>query len=587
MATVEPEPNQDHPGIVRLVSIAAILLSLVVAFGAWQGRPLYHWLQDRRASEYMPRIDKALASQDYDEANVLLQSAYELSPNNPDVLRVAAKLALASKSQEVFSFLDRLEELQFSNLDDRILRCEAYLRLDYLERAKLAVEELSAQDPQNHAVLSLAVDVHLANHDHHSAKHALITLLKFHSHDLQRKLQLAKLLIEEGSSGDKKTGTEYLWELARGDSPVAILAIDHFCNDEELSKPLQKALVELIDQHPRSEERHRVHSMKVLSQLYPHQKSEIITEALQRSQNQSPHDAAVLFRWLSEEKEYKLILEQLPLTRARQSSLLMPIYLDALGQEDRWREAKSLLEDPSTPLSDPRRLTFAAFCANKLGEKPIEVDLILHRALRAAKQSSNHKEAFNAGMLAEELKLYETASLAYDLAKQDIRIADQAFHGLIRITDHSGDTLQIRDITKRFAQRFPRRNDLFERYLYLNLLSGIEIEATLDQALRLIDEEPSRTAPRIIAALGYLRLKDLESAKIVCAPCNVETLEPAQKVVYAAIAAQSGQPSLAQELLKNLDISTLLNEEKILLELADPPENNNPALSVSNRSTAL
>ncbi|MEM7146576.1 MAG: hypothetical protein AAF591_15685, partial [Verrucomicrobiota bacterium] len=362
-----PDPEENPHGISRVVVVGALLLVIIAGFALWQARPLYKWIQDRRAEDYLTEINDALEEQQFSEAHAFLGEAYELSPNNPGILRAAAQLAIAAKSHEAFFFLTRLDELNLTTFQDRILRCEAYLRLNYLERAEMAVRELLAEAPDNHDCLSLAVDIQVGKTDYKSAINALVTLLKSHGDDLRRKLQLATLLIDEGSANDRSIGSKYLWELARGDTPVSALALDRICEDDSLIKPMQKSLVALIEKHPRATERHHVHAMKVRTLLYPLQREKIISEGLARSRTQSAHDAAEFFRWLSEENEYPLILRELPLERARQSSRIMPIYLNALGHENRWREAKSLLEDPRTPLSDPRRLTLAAFCAEKLG----------------------------------------------------------------------------------------------------------------------------------------------------------------------------------------------------------------------------
>lgn len=561
---VDEDLADRHYG--RLI-VASIFISIVVGgFAFWQARPLYHYYQKQSALSQIDEIERAIGEKDYLTASHIAADAYQKAPQEPEVLRAASRVALAVHSPEAPFFLEKLIRLGAATFEDRRGLAEASLRLGEHERASEISEQLLAERPDDLDLLRIVVDVRRAQEDPVSALKLLMKIVELDPGDSGSRMLCAKLLIAHGSKNDRNLGWRFLWRLAETDpTEIGVEALNVLLLGQGYKNEHKAALVKLLEAHPLAEESHRIAALELKIFLYPESKTELLRQAVEFRRDWEARKLTPLYRSLNTLGEFDFIVETLSLERSRKNQELLVIYLDAMGRQGRWDEVRTILADPTLPLSEVTLQTFSALCSKRLNEDETVIEEYLQKSLRAATTRGMFAETYGAGQFAEAAGLFELAEIAYRISQRSDESADKGYAGLQRIASKQGDDLKLRDVTAKYHYRFPRRAQIYENLLYLNALVGIEIETSLEKALELIEEESFRAAPRIIAGLAYYRMNDFQRAAETTGPCKVDELSDGQKTVYAAIAAATNRTQLALEIARDVETEKLLATERKLL----------------------
>ncbi len=559
-----------------LITVFVIVLS-VGGFAVWQARPLYEWVQTQRALLKLDRINECIEEERWAEGFQIGFEAYHMAPEEPKVLRALSRLTMARQSPEALVLLKQIVELGADTYEDRLLLSKANLRQGYVDASEELNRRLIKERPDDPRVLDLEVDVRMQRKDYRGAIELLKILLPLRPDDVEKKFMLARLFIAKGTDNEKEQGIRHLLVVGQDPSETGLQAIELLARGEGFSTELNEVLIKIIRAHPLAEEKHLLIADERSLLIYPDKRDEIIKQALESRDPEDRRELALLYRFLSKEKEYALIVENLTLDVAREDGELSVIYVNALGNQGQWEKVRELLTKENLPIEEARRQIFAAICAQKLGEDTTVMEGHLHVALRAAQRRGNYREALNAGTYAETMGLEEIAETAYQVAQRSERVAEKAFQSLVRLAEKQEDTAKMREITRRYYFRYPQRSEVNERYLYLNALLGIEVESSLYYALKLVEEEPFRNTPRIIAALAYYRINDVPKAAEITKSCKLPQMTPGEKAVYAAIAGAVENGDLASQISGTLLEDELLEEERRLVSAWLPPAPADPA----------
>lgn len=543
------------------------LVAVIGAFVLWQADPLYRWIQKHRALTLIDDIDQYIKEEDWGRGYAKTIRAFKIAPDEPEILRAAARFFWAAGASTSHTFLNRLVELGDATFEDRKMLVEALLRGGDLESARLLNNQLFGDAPGDVKVLALQIQICRDLQIHDEAERLLDRLLEINPGDEYHRLVLAKLLVKASRAGERAKGWSDIWALAATSGKPGIEAIELLIGAQPFSDELEKQLNQCLEQHPLAEERHHIMALERRLTLHPDRRNEFIAAALEKRRGRDVHDITDFFSWLSREGEYPLILENLSFEQARHDGTLLPVYLFALGHGNRWEEVMKILQDFTLPMAPGRQYIFMALASRKLGEDSFKMEEYLHEARRAAKRHGSSEDSLSTGIYAENFGLDEFAEMAYELALQSDDLAGRAYQGLIRLAERSGDTLKLRSVSERFRWRFPNpgHTKLVELNNYLNALTGVAVERSLHESLILVEKEPLRNGPRITAALAYYRLHDLPSAARICRGCKIDELPPGQKAVCAAVAAGSGQEELAAIIAKSIANEALLREERQLI----------------------
>lgn len=566
MTSTDPDLKNRHYGPLIAASVGVFVV--IAGFAIWQARPLYRWVKAQRALALVDEIDECIEQKRYAAGRDLAINAYQMASTEPGVLRALARLAMASESPEARFFLEKLGELGEATYEDRRMLLETYLHLADYEGARKLSDELAQEGPDDVALLRLLTETALREERFKDALRSLKRVVELDPDDIKARLLFAQILVVHGSAKEKEMGWQFVWKIAHDRGEFGLQAIDMILKATGLDPVMEAQLIELIRNHVLAEERHLVAALDLDIRLHPENRREIIDEALAQRRDREPKDLIEFYRWLMRLGEYDYLLERLSIETARERGLLLDIYLSTMAHQGKWAEVREILQDATLPLQEARRYMFSALCAHNLGEDETIVEDFLRKSIVAAKSFGAVAEVLNSGSFAESIALYEVAEEAYERSILVDDLAEQAFLGLQRIAAKQGDTLKLRTVTTKFHRRFPMRRDLTARALYLDILTGFDIERGLREALEMVEEEPYRIQSRIIAALAFYRIYDFPSAAGMCESCDVTKMSAAEKAVYAAVTGASGRPEVARTVAGQIEesaLTELLPEERRLL----------------------
>lgn len=548
-----------------VITLAATLVVLG-AFAFWQGKPLYHWVQLQRALRQLDGVEKALREYDVSLAYSKVAQAYRLAPNEPRIIRAAARVTMAAESPRALPLLERLVQLGEATFEDRRDLALVHLLAGNRTQAGELCEQLLAEEPEDLPLLEIAMDVRLANEEFTGAMDAANKLLQLDSGNLDNRLRVAFVGLKQGNEAETALAKQYLTMVARGKDENGLKALSLLLK-VPTEPALQREIIEIVADHPLANEALTLEALSFSLNLEPYNREAILENAMNERRDWPPHELAPFAAWLARHGESEFILENFDLETVLRAQTLIGPYLDALAGQERYDEIEEILGRPGLPVSPVMQGAYLGVCA-QLGRKDLDKARDhLRLALIAIERFGSYSDAATIGQTGELLGHLDIAESAYELSLRsdtDI-IVNHGYSRLLEIAEKERDTRKIRDAATRFSRRYPYQQNVLERLLYLNPLLGIEIESTLEKTLAMIEEEPTRAAPRVIAALAYFRMHDYASAAAICEPCDPRKLSPAYQAVYAAVAAATDRPEIAREIGAAIETAELLDEEKLLL----------------------
>lgn len=149
------------------------------------------------------------------------------------------------------------------------------------------------------------------------------------------------------------------------------------------------------------------------------------------------------------------------------------------------------------------------------------------------------------------------------------RTERQGYEGLLRNCLAHGNTEGLIQASREAQRRWPDDQGYLEKYLYVNLLAGREIELSLFRSAALLEKHPDDNPLKLATALGHMRLADMDQAIAKCQGIDLNFLTQGQQAVFAAIAKAGGFRKEAQQVLQAIPPdSSMLPEEKALMKTA-------------------
>jgi hypothetical protein len=374
---------------------------------------------------------------------------------------------------------------------------------------------------------------------------------------------------------EMREGLRRAWKLAELDTTVGLQALELLDTLESMPPDEAKRLIERLRNHPEATGWHVVATLKRELQLYPERRNSLIQEAVQRSLELKREDVVPFVRWLVEQGEYLQVLALVNEDEARGYQPLLENYLTALTMLQRFESLERLINDPKvgTILSPSVAAFYRAHLAFVTRKPAADIRQALLLARNAAELERRGELSLRIAEYAEARGYTDIAEGAYKSASQSPRTDRQGFQGLIRTTESNGNTEGMLAAASEACQRWPGDPLYAERLLYLNLLTGRQMEVALHESLKLVEQRNNDHQRRLLVALGYWRLMDLRAATEHLQNMDLGALSPGQQAVFAAIARDSGTNNARQaalSVIRNIDPkASMLPEERACIAYAE------------------
>ncbi|MDZ4289790.1 MAG: hypothetical protein U0984_17635, partial [Prosthecobacter sp.] len=555
-------------GAVVLFFVALAVLGIIYA------KPIQDAYQDWRAEKLVKEARQMAEDGQVVNAIMKAQQAVRISPDNLNAIRLNSEFLTYAKRDEALHFLDRLEQQGVANASDRQLRIRALINVKRSKEASQVLEALLENEEPNDTLMKLAEEIWGESQRNAILLRSMKAYAAKHPENKEHSLRLARIQANSKIDEEIATGMRRARELAEGDDETGLHAVEFLDTFENLPPDEASYLIQRLRNHPKATGWHLVAALKRQLRLDPVRRSLLIQETIDRARGKTREDLLPLVRFLVEQGEYLQVLALVSEDEAKGYQPLLENYLTALTMLQRFGELEKLVNDPKVMslLNQSVSAFYRAHLAFVTKKPPEEIREALIAARNAADVERRAELLVKIGEYAEARGYSDIAEEAYKSASLIPRTERAGYHGLLRTAEVNGKTEALLKSAREANGRWPDDPTYLERYIYVSLLTGQELETSMQKALSLLEQQPQDQPRRLMAAFAFWRLKDLKGATTYLQKMELNHLTPGLQAVFAAIARDSDTNTAREAaiaVLQKLDSKArMLPEERALFEKA-------------------
>lgn len=573
-------PTQAHadrqsPVAFWAARIAVVVLCLgVVVAAVYYAKPLQDTYQDWKADKMVLESRRLAGEGQMANAVLKAQEAVKIAPDNINAIRLNTEYLTGMRRPEALYFLDKLEAKGATALKDRQTRVKALANLNRGKEAAALLEEVLAAAPGDPLSMRLAEEVWSGNQRTDMLLKTLKTYVESHPEDAASSLRLARVQTESSDALERSAGMRRAWEVAKTDDPLGLQALEFLDSFENLPPDEAVQLIDRLRIHPKATGWHHVAALKRKFALNPSRRNEVIQEAIDLAQGKSGENLVPMVRWLVEQQQFLQVLALVSEDEAKSHLQLLENYLTALTMLQRFDDLERLVKDKKVEsmLNQSLSAFYRAHLAFVLRKPVEEVRSALILAKNAADIERRGDLCMKIAEYAEARGHEDIAEDAYKSAALNPRTDRAGYHGLLRTTESNGNTEGMLSAASEAARRWPDDPSYVERFLYVSLLAGRQIEQSLQESLKLLEGRPDDSLRKLLAALACWRLKDFKGATEHLQHMDLNPLSAGQRAIFAAIARDSGTNNAveaARTVIQSIDAQAhMLPEERACLARA-------------------
>lgn len=543
--------------------LIALLLLLTGLFGA---RPAYRQFKQWRAQRLAAESSRLLQQNELSQAQTKAQAAILLAPGEPAALRAMARALTRATNAAALQFWAQLLQSGQASESDRQAFVEQSIKAGAAGAAAQELRKLIAEAPGQPTNLWLASQLFALLNDRAQTVQYATQAATSDPTNRQYNLFLSSLQFDATDSAVRDVARSNVWVRAGEAEPLGLEALVFLARRSDLTVEQRTQVITRLRQHPAHATAHDLIALGLELTAAPERRRELLDQTIERYRAGEPEARVQFAVWLNQHGESERVLVLLPLETARQRKDFFLTYTDALASLGRWEELLKLFDAPQTPLEPAYARAFRARCQAQLKNDALAA-LSWREALRAAERSPEQLSW---------LAVYAEKCGELDLAKKSLRsligCVDNpraAFRELARLTEHSGTTVELRDLLGEMVRRWPKDTALQNDFAYLNLLLNTEFAAACQTAESLVNQFPESLPFRTTFALALYRQQDFPAALRVYAGRQYDWSRalPSQRAVYAAVLAANDRGDAARMVVRELGLAReqLRAEEEALI----------------------
>lgn len=543
-----------------------MLLVAICGVAASQVPEAYRAMKVWRARGFLAKAEGFSRVQKWQEAFSRIQAAYQLAPQDPAIIRFAARIYTVARHSQALQFWQQLLEGGEATEADLEAMADLALASGNWQSAKPIAAHWFAKPPRGHSNrLILMARYFQSAQELGVARQFAAWAVEARPDDPIAQLFLAKLQMADPGAELTESGLASFWKLVDDDTLAGLEALNVLARRPNLPPENMKRLVARLRLHPMRRLSEELLAKDLSLKLEPESFFREVDTTTEQFKQSPPEHRLAVGRWLNRHKSFQRTLDLFPLDEALKTKDAFALRLDALAAMDRWRQVGEELDQEPNPLEAVFREVFRARVAKELGDTPGSEAAWRRVHLQAG--TSPQSLRFVA-QYAERVGARADAIQAYRRLASMPGQAREAYVDLIRIANTDHDTRFLRDIMIELHRLYPDDPMADNDLAFLNLLMKENMEESKATALRLVDQYPQRLAYRTTAALGHLRANEIAKAKKVYEGLALDwgVLNPGMQAVHAAVHGASGNASAAREFAQQIPIDKLKPEERELIE---------------------
>ncbi len=553
-------------------TVAILLLSAIWLSWSPAERAMKRFWGRKHASEAL----EAMQNQNWVLAFRSLADARRWAPQDTEVLTAVIAVLDASKADPggLAQTLETLGSLQPLTDAQRIMLADSLISTGKTIESWTAFEKISADEKSKSAALEVLAKLLKADgHEQESRKVAQQALqADTESPEIMLQRAVAERLSPFAEVAER--AMQELWRIAKLETAVALSAIRQLASERSLMLPQAQLLLDLVENHPHKSSPDRFAVLSALMRLQPETRDTVFTREIQRFKDKGDSKLEPLALWLAREKQYPRLMKLVPPQLALHSQELFPVIAQALAEERRWPELKTLLTSEHPPISESKLSISLALVQSHLSPGTPEVSQYLESGIRVAIRDRDAETLIDAAALADKLTLPELAMRAYlAIAAFDANKAVTVLQGAYEEAVILKDARMLLDISRKLHALRPTSTVYASRLMYLRLVIGEEMErVNLDQvaATSVTPLTSSDQMPlALLRSLAAYRVADRKSMLEYLAHLpDTTTLPVGARAVAAGLLSLAGKPDRAWQIAERIPETLLLDEEVTFLKRA-------------------
>ena len=521
-----------------------------------------------RANQLIALSDAAASNGKLLDAMSLVQKANTLAPNNEFIQRKIHLVGAALGNMSAITELQTLMTNGLANTEELLTLAEQSIKAGKPRMAQAAIDKIMEDRSARKISIEMQL-ITLSGNPAAAVELAKEALPNLSTPDAEKILLItADLLLKI----NPKSSQDILIPLSKktdmtGIEALRLLAIQQSLHAKN-SAVRPDEIAAQIQAHPlhTSDDALLIADLRIFEK--PDEKKKIIANLAASRYSAPTSDAIAFARWLNRRFEYQAAIDFIGKDRALSDADWLLVYLDAHAGLDRWGDVFTLLDaDTVVGLSESIRLLFLARAAKKAG-KEIEADDLwreMHRSLAFEKPEIASFVAaytFRIGEPEQSIKAYRILAHRRDTALE-------GYLGITRNWPKNDSAENLLAVYDEFLQSFPNLTGQQIEQAYLELLAGRDTTEAAARALSLLKHSPDSLPAISAAALGFLKMGEIEKANAICNADEIDWLKAKDslKCVRAAVLQAAGKTQEAKMIASRINKSQIRPEELKLLPI--------------------
>lgn len=551
----------------RKFPLKLILALVVVAglLGAYLGaRPVWRMIKAHRAQGFVHQAEEAFAKEKWAEAFERTRSAIQLAPTDPSVIRHAAYLYSHFASEAAFPYFDTLLASPNATTADREEFATLAFRVGNIELANSQVDELLENTKPSPRTLVLGAQLAAIRRDFTNAVRLGRAAVEAQPSNPTNVLNLAGLLVLNGSAVERKEARDILWPFARTNGQYQVRALGAILNAADATRAEREEIEKIIRAKTTRTLDEEMLFYEVQASLDPSQVNKLADELVERYARGKSDELIAVSTWLNRRQIFNRTRDLLLPDLARKDPTLFRLRFEALTGSGDLRGGYDFIKVDPAP-GDPFQVELLR-CTTAIRLKDlVSVDVHFNTLMTLAKQQPRRlrtlaEYAFRNG----NRKL---ATEAYQILAQNPRDAIPATRGMVRTADSVGETWLARDYARKLVSLAKNDENAKTQVTYYDLLLNENLDQALATAKALHQAKPEDFNRRAILALAFLRHDQARQA-LDCVEgqlVNWNQVIPGLRAVVAASLGAVGQLEKASNYVAKLPLARLKPEERELI----------------------
>lgn len=545
-SSVQPSPpSQLVTTRRRRIVLFFVVFGIVLAVAASAPWFLARW-KEADARNLASKALKYLDERNYRAAMPLLVQAWQITPNDPGVLRGLGRAcdAIPNAAPDAAVFWRRLLDTGKATVDDRISMAASLLKVSNPVSARKVMEAVPEDKRRNRHYAEVLAALLRSEGREKEASDTLREAWRAAPNDPACQLKLAMMNYDSPFDPIREAARKSIWEVARRGGEPGTEALKVITATPELSVSEVPEVRRLLDANKEIDPQTRLRILRGCLQKFPQFTEEFVAQEAPRLQSQKLEDRAEMYEWLARIGDDARIISDLTEPsdppNAKSPRKLRPevmrsrdlflAYGDALIRANRWKDFRDILDQRELPISSTDAGLMRALCAKGLGEEDENIDRHLSLALDSASKSHQAGETARVAEVAERLDRPAIELEACQAIKADDSNRLLVQRRMLRLQQRLGNGDGMLRTIQSILASSPGLSGFADQSIYLKVVTGWDMESAVQELAASADTTDLR---RLAAAMASYAEGDIENARSKLATIRGSELQDGPRAVLA------------------------------------------------------